>query len=36
MIFFLQHINKTREMKESEYFDVQSRGVKNMQYLITK
>ena len=34
--FFLQHISMTREMKESEVFDVQSRGVKDMQYLITK
>ena len=28
--------DKTRQMKESEVFDVQSRGVKDMQYLITK
>ena len=36
VFFFLQHISMTREMKESEVFDVQSRGVKDMQYLITK
>lgn len=31
MIFFLQHINKTREMKESDSFDIQSRGGRDKQ-----
>lgn len=31
--FFLQHINKTREMKESEVFDVQEEGTHSTRSL---